>query len=175
MSCHVSDSSYLIWKELFLSMYSHFKYKKGCTVAKLLFATYTNTRLILTNICCFFLDNRAPDLTQVFSETSLQLSGGFSGVENESKVWDNLLNDYLWICRYVRSLSLHWHATACEIFLCLVKVVEQSDNPEYFGGYSNLGGQELHHIERHSEAKQAYCLGCYTHIIISLIEANRLA
>ncbi|XP_052532284.1 caspase-10-like isoform X2 [Tympanuchus pallidicinctus] len=31
-------------------------------------------------------DNRVPNLTQVFSETNLQLSGGFSGVENESKV-----------------------------------------------------------------------------------------
>ncbi|XP_031457081.1 caspase-10 [Phasianus colchicus] len=31
-------------------------------------------------------DNRVPNLTQVFSKTNLQLSGGFSGVENESKV-----------------------------------------------------------------------------------------
>lgn len=95
---------------------------------------------------------------------NLQLSGEFSGVENEPKVWDNLLNDYLWICRYVRSPSLQWHAMTCEISLRLVKLVERYEEPQYFGGYSNLGGQELNNIERHGRGKTGILpLVLYTH------------
>lgn len=43
----------------------------------------------------FFLDNKAACLTQGFSEIKLEPPGELSNAENESKVWDNLLNPSL--------------------------------------------------------------------------------